>query len=87
MVVNWILEKISGNYNDKQLRKLQPLVDQINEIYESWHELSDADIQAKTDEFKQRVADGASLDSLLPEAYATVKQACKRLIGTTYEVK
>ncbi len=49
--------------------------------------MSDADIQSKTEEFKRRLADGESLDELLPEAYATVKQACKRLVGTEAEVK
>jgi len=49
--------------------------------------LSDQEIQDKTNEFKQRIQDGASLDSLLPEAFAVVKQACKRLVGTTCKVK
>jgi len=49
--------------------------------------LSDQDIQKKTNEFKERIAKGATLDDLLPEAFAVVKQACRRLLGQTFEVK
>jgi preprotein translocase subunit SecA len=80
MVVQWIINKIVGNYNDKQLNKLAPLVNRINEYYDAWHTLTDDQIQAKTPEFKDRLAKGESLDALLPEAYATVKQACARLV-------
>ncbi len=83
----WIIEKIAGNYNDKQLSTIYPLVDKINKIYTSWDNLSDEEIKAKTDEFKQRIKDGETLDELLPEAFATVKQACKRMQGQEFEVK
>jgi len=79
-MLNRLAEKLAGDYNQKQIDTIQPLVTRINEIYESWHELSDTQIQAKTDEFKQRIKNGETLDELLPEAFATVKQACKRLI-------
>ena len=84
---NRIVEKIAGDHNQKMIDTVQPTVKKINELYEQWHELSDEQIQAKTDEFKARIAEGESLDSLLPEAFATVKQACKRLVGTQAEVK
>jgi len=60
------------------VRKLQPLVDRINAFELEYQSLSDAQLQAKTAEFRQRLKDGASLDSLLPEAFATVKNCCRR---------
>lgn len=87
MVVNWILEKLAGNHNEKQLKKIAPLVTKINEYYESRHGLSDQQIKAKTEEFKARLQAGESLDDILPEAFATVKQAAKRMVGTEIEVK
>ena len=56
-------------------------------MYAQYDSLIDQEIQDKTNEFKQRIQDGASLDSLLPEAFAVVKQAWKRLAGTTCKVK
>jgi len=67
--------------NEKQLKHLQPIVDRINELEPSFEELSDAELRAKTEEFKARLKDGASLDELLPEAFATVRQAAWRTIG------
>lgn len=87
MVVTRILEKIAGNHNEKQLKKIAPLVTKINEYYERRHALSDDEIKAKTGEFKARVQSGESLDSILPEAFAVVKQACKRMVGMEIEVK
>lgn len=81
------ISKIAGDHNQKEIKKVMPLVTQINEIYESWHDLSDEQIQAKTAEFKERIEKGATLDELLPEAFATVKQACKRLVWQTFDVK
>jgi len=49
--------------------------------------LSDKDIQNKTNEFKERIAKGETLDAILPEAFAVVKQACRRLVGQTFDVK
>ena len=67
--------------NEKQLKRLQPIVDRINEMEPSFDELSDAELRAKTEEFKARLQDGASLDELLPEAFAAVRQAAWRTIG------
>jgi len=63
------------------------LVKEINERYERFDDLSDEDIKAKTGEFKQRIREGESLDALLPEAFAVVKHACKRMVGMEIEVK
>jgi len=67
--------------NEKQLKRLQPTVDRINELEPEFEKLSDDELRAKTDEFKARYKDGTSLDELLPEAYAAVREAAKRKIG------
>ncbi len=67
--------------NEKELKRLQPLVAHINSIEPEFEKLSDAELRAKTDEFKARLKGGESLDELLPEAYAAVREAAKRTIG------
>lgn len=86
-MINRLVNLVAGDYNSKQLKKIQPLIVQINERYERFDDLSDQEIQSKTDEFKQRVIQWESVDQLLPEAFAVVKQACKRMIGTEMIVK
>ena len=87
IMLNWILNIIWGDYNQKQLDKIKPLITAINHFYAELDSLSDEQIQAKTEEFRTRLQNGESLDDLLPEAFAVVKQACKRLVGTTCMVK
>lgn len=82
-----ILKKMAGDYNAKQLKKIAPIVDQINRISAEYDKLSDTEIQRKTQEFKQRLDAWETLDQILPEAFAAVKQACKRLVGHEYQVK
>ncbi len=82
-----IINKIAGDYNEKQLKQIAPLIDQINNFYEERHTLSDEQIKAKTQEFKERIAKGETVEDLLPEAFATVKQACKRMVGMEITVK
>ncbi len=67
--------------NEKELRRLQPLVDRINELESEFEKLTDAELRARTDEFKGRLKAGSSLDELLPEAFAAVREAAKRTIG------
>jgi len=67
--------------NEKELKRLQPTVDSINSLEPEFKKLSDAELRAKTDEFKARLSDGYSLDDLLPEAFAAVREAAKRTIG------
>ena len=66
--------------NEKELKRLQPLVDTINQLEPEFAKLSDSELGAKTGEFKTRLANGSSLDELLPEAYAAVREAAKRTI-------
>lgn len=87
MVFNKVLGAIAGDYNQRQLNKLAPIVKKINELDKEWESLTDEQIKAKTAEFKARIAKGESLDDILPEAFATVKQACRRVVGKEYEVK
>jgi len=74
----WLSNLIDSN--DKELKRLQPLVDHINSLEPEFEKLTDAELRAKTDEFKARLADGESLDEILPEAYAAVREAAKRTI-------
>ena len=67
--------------NEKELRRLQPVVSKINELEPEFERLSDAELRAKTDEFKTRLKADSSLDELLPEAFAAVREAAKRTIG------
>ncbi len=67
--------------NDKELRRLQPIVDRINELEPEFEKLSNEELQAKTGDFKARLKDGATLDELLPEAFAVVREAAKRTLG------
>jgi len=70
-----------GDSNEKELKRLQPIVDAINQLEPDFKKLSDDGLRAKTDEFKARIQKGSSLDELLPEAYAAVREAAGRTIG------
>ncbi|WP_433512401.1 preprotein translocase subunit SecA [Nonomuraea sp. CA-143628] len=76
-----ILDKILRAGEGKTLRKLKRIADQVNSIEDDFTSLSDAELRALTDEFKQRLADGETLDDLLPEAFATVREAARRVLG------
>ncbi len=67
--------------NEKELKRLEPIVGRINELEPDFERLNDAELRAKTDEFKARLKAGISLDELLPEAFAAVREAAKRTIG------
>ena len=77
-MLKWLSNLVDSN--EKEVRRLQPLVDHINSLEPEFEKLSDAELRAKTDEFKARLADGESLDEILPEAYAAVREAAKRTI-------
>jgi len=76
-----VLKKVLGDYNEKELRKVWPPAVEVNEWEEEVSALSDDDLRAKTDEFRQRLADGETLDDILPEAFAVVREASRRRIG------
>ncbi|MEE9568600.1 MAG: preprotein translocase subunit SecA, partial [Candidatus Binatia bacterium] len=75
-----LIKKIVGTKNERELKRIRPLVERINALEPQCEKLTDAELRAKTDEFKKRLADGASLDDLIPEAFAAVREASKRTI-------
>ncbi len=83
-----LLKALFGTKNERELKKLWPVVRQINRIEEEYQKknFTDEDFPRMTAEFRARVAKGESLDDLLPEAFALVKNACRHLVGTTEEV-
>ena len=85
-MITAILKAIFGTKSQRDLKKMRPLVRRINEIEEQYQLLSDEELQGKTAEFRQRLANGETLDDLMCEAYATVKNACRRLVGREVEV-
>src|SRR5258708_9831727 len=68
-------------YNEKEINKLQPIVFEINKFEEKFSKLKKEDFPKKTEEFKKRISGGESLDLILPEAFAIVREAAKRAIG------
>lgn len=77
----YLFKKIFGTENDRFLKSIRPTIAKINSFEDSLKNLSDADLTAKTAAFKQRIANGESLDSILPEAFAVVREAGKRVLG------
>src|SRR5687767_5150028 len=75
------LGNIFGDANDRYLKSLQPTIKRINEFEAGLKELSSEDLKAKTAEFKKRLAEGETLDDLLPEAFASVREAARRTLG------
>jgi preprotein translocase subunit SecA len=76
-----VLKKVFGTKHQRQIKKIQPIVDHINSLEGKVSSLRDEELQAKTAEFRQRLDNGESLDELLPEAYAVVREAAKRVLG------
>ncbi|RKY03733.1 preprotein translocase subunit SecA, partial [Candidatus Poribacteria bacterium] len=76
-----IAEKIIGSKNDRILKKLWPIVEKVNSLEPQMEKLSDEQLRDKTEEFKERLKKGETLDDLLPEAYAVVREAAKRTLG------
>ena len=73
--------KLFKTYSEKELKRVKPLVAKINELEEEISKLSDSELRGKTDYFKKQLADGKTLDDILPEAYAVVREASKRVLG------
>ena len=77
-MLNFILKKIFGTQNTRTLKLIWPVVEQVNAFEPAIQKLSDAELRAKTDEFKKRLADGQTLEDILPEAFAVVREASVR---------
>jgi preprotein translocase subunit SecA len=84
--MQWLLKKIIGTKNQRDVKKMQPLVARINELEQQYQALSEEQLKAKTSEFQNRLAKGQTLDDILCEAFAVVKNACRRLCGTQFDV-
>ena len=80
-MIDFVFKKIFGSKNERELKRLAPLVDAITALEPEYRSLSDADLQAKTPEFKERLDRGEPLDDLLPEAFAAVREASTRVLG------
>ena len=76
-----IIEKLFGTHSERELKRIYPIVDKIEGMRDAMMALSDDELKAKTKEFKNRLASGETLDDILPEAYATVREAARRVLG------
>ncbi len=76
-----ILDGLFGNYSKRELKKIEPIKQKVLDLEEEYGNLSEKELKAKTPEFKQRLADGETLDDILPEALATVREAAWRVLG------
>jgi preprotein translocase subunit SecA len=85
-MISSILKKFSGRHYKKYLKQCQPIVERINTIELEYQSLTEEQLRAKTAEFMQRNQNGESLDDLLPEAFAAVKNAARRMCGNEYDV-
>ena len=75
------LSKLFKSYSEKEVGRVMPIVEKINSLEPTVEKLTDAELRAKTDEFKSRLQKGETLDDILPEAFATVREASKRVLG------
>ncbi|MCF6175374.1 MAG: preprotein translocase subunit SecA [Victivallaceae bacterium] len=80
-MISYFLKKIFGTKSDRDLKKMLPLVGEINAFEEEYQKLSDTELKAKTVEFRERLKNGETTDDIMCEAFATVKNACRRLMG------
>ncbi len=76
-----LAEKIFGTHSSRELKRIEPLVDKIEALRPEMQALSDEELRGKTEQYKQRLAEGETLDDLLPEAFATVREAAKRVLN------
>src|SRR3989442_4560458 len=81
MVIDPLLAKVVGTQNERELKRLRPIVAQVNALEPGVTALSDEQLRAKTAEFKQRVANGETLDQLMSEAFAVVREAGRRVLN------
>ena len=79
-----LVEKVFGTHSERELKRISPIVDKIESYREAMGELSDDQLKEKTKEFKKRLGEGETLDDILPEAYAVVREAAKRVLGTEH---
>ena len=76
-----VIDKIFGTHSQRELKRIYPLVDKIEELRPAMQALSDEELKGKTEEYKKRLTEGETLDDLLPEAFATVREAARRVLN------
>ncbi|MBR4450303.1 MAG: preprotein translocase subunit SecA, partial [Clostridia bacterium] len=76
-----LITKIFGDYSSKEVKRIKPIADKVMELEDEYSKLTDEQLQAKTGEFKERLAAGETLDDILPEAFAACREASWRVIG------
>ncbi|MBQ7895813.1 MAG: preprotein translocase subunit SecA [Oscillospiraceae bacterium] len=76
-----LFNKLFGTYSERELKKIYPIADAVEKLDEEYSKLSDSQLQAKTEEFKNRLANGETLDDILPEAFAAAREAAWRVLG------
>ena len=76
-----LISKVFGTYSEREVKRVKPIVDKINSLEDKISKLSDTDLKAKTEEFKKRLNNGETLDDILPETFAVVREASKRVLG------
>ena len=76
-----LFDGLFGNYSKRELKKIEPIVQKALDLKEEYGKLSEKELKAKTPEFKERLANGETMDDILPEALATVREAARRVLG------
>lgn len=76
-----LIQKIFGTYSQRELKSIYPIADKIEALEDEYRQLTDEQLQAKTPEFKQRLQQGETLDDILPEAFAAVREAADRVLA------
>ena len=76
-----LFDKIFGTYSDRELKRVRPIADKVMALEPDMQKLTDAELKAKTPEFKERLKNGETLDDLLPEAFAVMREASMRVLG------
>ena len=80
-MLNKITSKLFGSSNDRQISKFRPIVDKVNKLESEFAALQDKELKSKTSDFKLRLSKGENLEAILPEAFATVREAAKRTLN------
>src|SRR5262245_30069818 len=80
-MLKWVNRLLGGDVNDRTLRRMRPVVDEINQLEPEYQVLSDEALQARTADFRANLAEGTALDDLLPDAFAAVREAARRTVG------
>ena len=76
-----LFDKVFGTYSERELKRIKPIADKVMSLEGEMEALSDSELKAKTEEFKKRIAEGEDLDSILPEAFAVMREASWRVLG------